>query len=133
MKLTHAQQYCSDTLTTAIEGGITYWAKGRKFVRVPEFDAENALNYLACELKPKTDEGPAFAEGDPRNSWKPVTLDTIETAVHLLMSDAGLRLCRKDIIADIRLNWADPEACRGDAETADVIIQVAMFGEVVFG
>jgi hypothetical protein len=133
MILTHAQQYCSDTLTTAIEGGINYWAKGRKFKRIHESDAENGLNYLACELKPHADEGQAFADGDPRNNWKPVNLDTIETAIHLLMSDAGLKLCRKDIVEDIRIDWADPDSCRSDAETADVIIQIALFGEIVFG
>ena len=42
-------------------------------------------------------------------------------------------LCGKHIRDDVVADLLDPDACRADAETADVIIQVALFGEVVFG
>ncbi len=131
-KLTPHQELCSDTLDNAIEGGINYWAVGRKFQRTPQ-DQERAGSYLACELKPNPDDGAAFSDDDPRNDWQVIDLAKIEAAMVLLMSPAGVKLCRKDIIEDIRADWSDPDACRSDAETADVIIQVALFGDVVFG
>lgn len=131
-KLTYHQELCSDTLDNAIEGGINYWAMGRKFQRAPQ-SHYRAGSYLACELKPNSDEGAAFPDDDHRNDWQAIDLAKIEAAMVLLMSPAGAKLCRKDIIEDIRTDWNDPDACRADAETADVIIQVALFGEVVFG
>ena len=42
-------------------------------------------------------------------------------------------LCAAYIREAILMDYVDPDSCRGDAETADVIVQVAMFGEIVFG
>ena len=127
------KRFCSDTLTTAIEGGINYWALGRKFLRVDEDAEEMALCYLGCEIKPDPAEGAAFDQGDKRNGWQAITLDSIAAAVALILSDAGKGLLRKDIREDILIDWNDADACRSDAETADVIVQIALFGEIVFG
>jgi hypothetical protein len=133
MTFTHHMNECANQLTNAIEGGITYWAIGRNFKRVPKGEEFEGF-YMSCDLNPgATGEGDPYPKGDARNGWQHITLGRIAEAIERILDPALPKLCRKDIIADIRLNWADPEACRGDAETADVIIQVAMFGEVVFG
>ena len=117
-------EWCSDILTTAIEGGINYWAKGRQFKQ-----AENGF-CTSCEIKPSGDEGEPFPEGDIRNGWQVLDSAAIEVAVLRIIAGD---LCRKDIKETVILDWQDPDAFRSDAETADVIVQVALFGEIVFG
>lgn len=135
MKPTHHQQYCADIFSSALEGGINYWAVGRKFKRVPQSDPDWAGSYLSGELRGNPDEGDAFPKGDPHNKWLPINLETIEAAiVKILAAQAsGKGLVRADIAHDILIDWNDPDACRFDAETADSIIQIALFGEIVFG
>lgn len=132
--LSPKEKFCAETLTNAIEGGITYWAQGRKFVRISDEDGDDmALCYLSCELRPDPSEGPAFTYGDKRNAWQAINLETLQTAVELILSAEGVGLCRKDIREDILIDWNDPDSCRSDADTADVIVQIALFGEIVFG
>lgn len=121
------ERYAMDMLTCAIEGGINYWAIGRKFVT-----GDNDF-YESCELKPDPAAGEAFPDGDHRNKWQSVNVETLLAACDLILSDAGAKLCRQDIRADILADISDHDLCRSDAETADVIVQIAMFGEIVFG
>jgi hypothetical protein len=131
-KLPHHDEMCSDYLSIAIEGGINYWAKGRKFVRATEGQLEGC--YLSCELHgDATGEGDAFPKGDPRNGWIPIDIAKIYATCARIIDPTLPKLCADHIIKDIRDNWFDAELCRGDAETADVVVQVALFGEVVYG
>jgi hypothetical protein len=118
-------QLMKDTLTTAIEGGINYWAKGRNFER------EEDLTYVSCELRPSYDEGKPFEDGDRRNDWQKIGPAQIEAAMLRIINEKGI--CAAYIREAILMDYIDPDSCRGDAETADVIIQVALFGEIVFG
>lgn len=115
-------QLMKDTLTTAIEGGINYWAMGQNAVR------EEDLTYISCELRPAEQ---AFEKGDKRNAWQKVGPAEIEAAMLRIINEQGL--CAAYIREAILMDYVDPDSCRGDAETADVIVQVAMFGEIVFG
>ena len=115
-------QLMKDTLTTAIEGGINYWAMGQNAVR------EEDLTYVSCELCPAEQ---AFEKGDKRNAWQKVGPAEIEAAMLRIINEQGL--CAAYIREAILMDYVDPDSCRGDAETADVIVQVAMFGEIVFG
>ena len=114
-----------DTLTTAIEGGINYWAEGRNFER--ELD----LTYVSCELRPSRDEGIPYEKGDPRNDWKRVGPEEIEAAMLHIINDKSL--CNREIRNAVLIDYMDPDACYSDAETADAVLQVALFGEIVFG
>lgn len=114
-----------DTLTTAIEGGINYWAKGRNF------DRQEDLTYVSCEIRPSYDEGKPFEDGDKRNEYQKIGPAEIEAAMLRIINEKGL--CADYIREAVMLDYLDPDSCRGDAETADVIVQVALFGEVVFG
>lgn len=124
-------EYCINTLTTAIEGGINYWAEGRKFKRQPEVEGVIGMGYLSCQLRPNAGEGTAFADGDARNDWQDINVEKLSAAVQKIITSKDL--CRKDIREDILVDWHDANACRSDAETADVIVQIALFGEIVFG
>lgn len=119
---------CMDTLTTAIEGGINYWAEGREFVR--QQGGEQDGYYISCELRPSDDEGEAFEEGDKRNGWQRVGPAEIEAAMFKI---AAGNLCGKHIRDDVVADLLDPGALPVVASTADVIIQIALFGEIVFG
>ena len=122
---TKQRQLMKDTLTTAIEGGINYWAMGRNFER------EEDSAYATCELRPHRDEGLPFEKGDPRNDWKRVGPEEIEAAMLRIINEPGL--CAAYIREAVLLDYIDPDSCRGDADTADVVIQIALFGEIVFG
>ena len=128
----HKAMYCSDLLSAAIEGGIGYWAKGRRF-QIGQKGTHLEGCYTQAELKPHNDEGPAFEDGDKRNDWQVIDLAKIEAAVELILAP-GAKLARQDIVDAIRADWADPAECyRFDAETGDVVVQIALFGEIVFG
>ncbi len=118
-------QLMKDTLTTAIEGGINYWAEGR------DFERQEDLDYVSCELRPSRGEGLAFEKGDKRNDWQKVGPAEIEAAMLRVINEKDL--CAVYIREAILFDYLDPDSCRGDAETADVVIQIALFGEIVFG
>ena len=130
--LPHRTEYCSDLLSAAIEGGISYWAKGRKF-EIGQAGTDGEPTYLSCEIRPHNDEGPAFENGDKRNNWQRLDLAKMAAAIELLLSDAGATLAGSHIIEDLRADWHDRDSLRFDAETADVVVQVALFGEIIFG
>jgi hypothetical protein len=117
-------QLMSDILCIAVEGGISYWAEGKDFVR----DAD--LNYVSCKLRPSRDEGLPYEKGDPRNDWKHVDAGVIEAAVLRVINE---NLCSSGIREWILSDYLDPNSSSIDAEAADVIVQIALFGEVVFG
>ena len=129
---THHQNACASQLTTAIEGGINYWAKGRNFKRIPK-DQEFAGFYLSCDIKADTGEGDAFPTGDKRNGWQHISQGRICEAIERILDPSLPKLMRSEIIDDIRADWNDPDECRSDAETADCVMQIACFGEIVFG
>ena len=114
-----------DTLTTAIEGGSSYWAEGRNFEREPD------LTYVSCELRPSRDEGLPYEKGDPRNDWKHIGPKELEAAMLRIINDKSL--CNRQIREAVLIDYMDPDSCWGDAETADAVVQVALFGEIVFG
>lgn len=124
--MNHREQYAMDTLTNAIECGISYWAVGRKFKTT-----KDGL-YTSCEIRPNPDEGLPFDKGDKRNGWQELNTEKILAACDLILSDAGAKLCAHRIRAEILGDISD-NGCRSDADTADVIVQVALFGELVFG
>ena len=85
-------QLMKDTLTTAIEGGINYWAMGRNAVR------EKGLTYVSCELCPAEQ---AFEKGDKRNAWQkvgPAEIEADRRPVHMAItwSQDGMVACFRD-------------------------------------
>jgi hypothetical protein len=119
-------QFCSDIMCTALEGGIGYWAQADKIVQSDEEDC--MLHYVSCKLAALNDDETDF-------DWSnPYTLDfnAIRRGVErVLHPDFSVR-------SDIR-GWILADLCdqeRGgmiDSEAADVIVQAALFGEIVYG
>lgn len=109
-------QFFMDILTTAVEGGINGWAVIRNLKR------DEDLNVLSFECRD--------AE-DPSEPWAEVNLDKIPPALNKIkLGDVKVA---KDYRHTIMLAYADLDASNIDAMMADIIVQVAAFGECIFG
>lgn len=117
------REFNADVLTTALEGGIGYWSQASEIQR----DAD--LRVLSVKLQPECDPD----DFEPRT----VTPADVDRGIGLIL--AGTVKVRGDILesvrADVRELIEGEEIPGGniDADGADVIVQAAMFGEIVFG
>lgn len=113
------QQLLKDTLTTAVEGGIGYWLAAGTVERDEEGNAIALRNCRDAE--------------DSSSLFDDITLDTVKRGIDELRMHAELAAARynKAVIEAL----ADPENSGVfiDADVADVIVQVGLFGEVVYG
>ncbi len=110
------QQFLADILTTALEGGIDYWAS----VKCIQRDMQgNPMGYQVRDCE------------DPSEPWCAVTRQSIVVAMQLV-TDSSVKV-REDIRTAVILADHNNDACDIDAEAADVLVQIAAFGEVVFG
>lgn len=119
-------EFLSDVLTTAVEGGINYWAQvsGYRWNCPPAERGVTVHDVVGDDIPP---------EG------RRVTLDDIARAVNAIakapLSDPepvalGLhRQYRRQVVEASREN----DAGDIDAGLADAIVQVAVFGEVIYG
>ena len=116
-ELTVTQEDIDDIMCTALEGGITYWCGKAKVV------GEHLGEYGSEQI----------ARGG-----KLILYDIVE--------DAKYELAREDILKGIKMaveqgyydnyEWCDGhnlDTCNVDANVADVIVQLALFEDVVYG
>ncbi|MFN8758834.1 MAG: hypothetical protein ACK5XA_08500 [Tagaea sp.] len=110
---TVSDQTIRDIKTTAAEGGIDYWSEIEKY----DFDAG--------VLKVITDD-PIEGDGDKVYD---VTDDVIKLGIERALAESKGR----DWESAIRRGVAADDAGEIDAEAADVIVQLGLFGEIVYG
>lgn len=109
-----SDEYCKDILVTCVEGGSNYWARFRNVVRDEE------LNVLECEVMD--------IEADPDNNgsqgeWKKITIEDIRRGVNIAMKpECTVHRTYKAMIANDD----------NDAISSDIVLQAAMFGEVIY-
>jgi hypothetical protein len=132
-----AQDY-SDILTTAVEGGIAYWANDRAddgSLQVERIDRDADLNVERIVFNVPAAEDVAGQDVRWRHGYETATVDTFMVEATIRRLATGEVKVRKDIRAiAARLLAGDRDAVGdADAEVADVIVQVALFGEVVYG
>lgn len=98
-------EFLDDIRITAFEGGINYWAKisGNR-VKDPD---------------------------DPNSQWVALTDSKIEAGI-ALVKHLTFQV-NNDILASILLGDRNNDAGEIDIECADVIVQAAVFGEIVYG
>lgn len=101
-----------DILTTAREGGCDYWAAMNKSVR------DDELNVLSFQARDHEDED---------SEWMTVDKDTVIKGITTLCADP--KWCKMRIVSEI-LKGDEGDL---DADDCDVIIQVGLFGELVYG
>jgi hypothetical protein len=118
---TNREEFLSDVLITAVEGGINYWASVSEYkpqnnpssVRVHEFD-EDTGEYIEPGVLITTKEIGAVVKRimDPDDDIKYVDNHTRSIVFQGAMED---------------------DAGEIDADIADAIMQIAVLGEIVYG
>lgn len=116
------EQFLKDVLITAVEGGINYWSA------VSDYDPD-AGTVKVHEYEP--DEGETDQWGYAEVGVT-VDLDSIAKGIGVLNGKG--EAWRTGYWAEFwRANRTNGEDGDYDAEIADVIVQTALFGEVVYG
>ena len=107
-------EFLRDVLTTAIEGGVTYWS------RVSEYQWDNPNPNQVYAVLVETE----VYDHEPEEHR--VTLDTVVTGIQRVLAKPQLRL---GLAAHIfALDAGDI-----DADDADVIVQMGLFDQVIYG
>jgi len=112
-------RFCHDVLTIAVETGIGYWAEAQN----PKRDPGHGGLYLSIEIKD---------EEDPEDPWHLIDETKITEAINKIITDDEFPINQR-LKADIAGAWATNDAGMIDCDRADVIIQTAAYGEIVFG
>jgi hypothetical protein len=113
--MTKREQFLSDILTTAVEGGINYWASIRDVKR------DNNYSILSFECRDSVSED---------DHWCKICVDLID--------DTILQIVNRKVETyisfynDIKLATSEEDASHIDAEDANDLVQIAAFGEIVF-
>jgi hypothetical protein len=118
VKLALSEQACYDIMTTAIEGGSAYWMNDGYFVHVARAPD---LSITEITIRGAKDEEPVKREI--------IGAREIADAITLMFT-AGL--VNEHISRDL-IQSTNDEGCGCDADTADTIVQIACFDEVVYG
>ena len=108
-----------EIIGTAFDGGITYWCDEAKV------DGEYLGEYASDQI---SRGGTLRLHDTELNGWHTLTKDKFLTGLTQYLQDARGGHAMADIITDGELDTAQV-----DAEVADVIIQYALFGEIVYG
>lgn len=100
-----------DLLVTAVEGGSNYWAAFRDVVR------DEQLNIISCKVREQEPSGDAA---------KLVTV-TPESLAHglVLLSQADFPNAKPALARVLGEDW--------DANDADLVLQLTVLGEVIYG
>lgn len=117
-------EYLSDIITMAVEGGINYWAD------VSDYHWE--LEVLGAERNHAEASIRDHNIIDRQDKWHPLTPTEVDFAVERIRKGpiAGLA---ESVRRHIVLANAVLDACALDGELADIIVQVYIYGEVVYG
>jgi hypothetical protein len=113
------RQFLLDVMCTAIEGGITGWARARDIERTA-----SEGDYLSFKVRDAEDST------DP---WHDITPEKIEEAIAKIGDPSCDVKAAADYRDQITAAYADLDAGNIDGELADIIVQVAAYGEVIFG
>ena len=115
-----SKEFLQDVMTTAVEGGIDYWAVIRNLKR------DGELNVLSFDVRDSEDR---------TANWEQVDADRVQAAIDHIVAGSVKNGVGDHIVDPIKGAIADPEnmGVYIDADVADCIVQVAAYGEIVFG
>jgi hypothetical protein len=111
------QQFLSDVIVTAVEGGINYWSE------IKSYKIRDGVAECQVRIDPRVDNSD--------NNWHILSPSGIKSGI-LKINRGNTELC-KDYRKQIAGAWATKDAGDIDAPLADVIVQVALYGEIIFG
>lgn len=108
-------------IVTAVEGGINYWSQvsGYRW-------SEGPVRVTVHEIEDER-------TGESKEEGVKITADSIDKAITAILEPGSTIRLRKDIVEAIATENREMDGSYIDAEIADCIVQVAMFGEVKYG
>lgn len=110
-------QFFYDILTTAAEGGIAYWA---------DYRVKRAEDLSVTEIYDLSD-----AESGEQFPDYVDVFDIFRAVQDVVARRAKVSSwVREAVLSDVETGES---GCRIDADVADVLVQLALFGEVVYG
>jgi coenzyme F420-reducing hydrogenase gamma subunit len=131
-RTTERAQFLADVLTCAVEGGINYWASVSDYRWYDPTFEDGGGTAEHVDGVPNAYATVHETESDGTVSGL-IGVDQVATAIRdILNGKEGIRINDADV-ALIREANRDNDAGEIDAGIADMIVQVAMFGEVVYG
>ena len=120
------REMLSNILCCAFEGGSNYWIGGAKYTQGKQSNEPLNEEFYApkgfvIELK-DAEDGKWFAKKAEEYNYRPLTEESLIQGITLYFSkDRG------------QYAWKWDDDCSMDADSADQVVQLAVFGEVVFG
>jgi hypothetical protein len=131
VKLIIPEQACMDILCTAAESGSNYWLGDypHEWRRI-QFEGKSYSDYAG--LKIGNARKGSEAEGtDPMR--KRINSEDIAKAITRMVELAGKPDgCHQRYVGDL-LASIDDDGCSADADTCDIVLQLAVFGKVIYG
>ena len=118
------KSFLSEIIVTAVEGGIDYWADLRRYQWSNGSDGH--LDHASVEVKP-VEVRPA----DKVPEWVVVDHALIENGLAALRT--GTIRINRDMLGDILASDVTNDSGEIDSDAADVIVQVSMFADIVYG
>ena len=117
LKISISEEDIDDIMTTALEGGITYWCRKAKVEGeyLGEYASEQIARGGVLKLYP-VDEDKTYT----------LTLEKLLKGIEQAMQEQYFPNYERWSVDGI-------DTCNVDADVADVIIQFALFGEIVYG
>lgn len=104
-----------DVFTTALEGGIGYWSQ--------------ALTYHWSDEKPSEFFADIVDVEDDDQEWH-IDISVIRRGLDLMLGDLPQSDYQRHAVLDLGYGFEDADY---DADTADAIVQMGLFGELVYG
>jgi hypothetical protein len=120
---------CEDILCTAIEGGINHWAEEIAPVRQTRADDSVGWVYVSARIGYENEDGDLIGRDIDREK----IAMSIATILQCGCDDKNLRKVNEKSYQYILEAVVTNDASMIDADIADIIVQVAIFGEYTYG
>jgi hypothetical protein len=124
------ERFLADVIVTAVEGGIGYWSQVSDYRWWSDLiGGHNATAVFETSVivYPLLDDESGYSV-----NGVPVGIDSIARAIERIKSDRSIRLSDA-YLARILIADRDNDAGNLDSDDADVIVQVAVLGDVIYG
>ena len=128
-KISERSAFLSDIIITAAEGGVNYWAAVTKYDH-----GYNKSDKLGdCGLEPERSRTASMCVQDAEDDSEPpmlVTVKTLRKAFALVMSSKDIAHVGGDWRKRMVAEYWGKDAGELDADDADSLVQIGLFGEV---
>lgn len=132
--MSETAKFLSDVLITAVEGGIGYWSvvgnyrTGIDWSKDTGEEREDTRRPASVEVYEMDEDA-----GGYKSTGVPVSNKEIAKAFKLIMGKDEIKYCDRNWRKRMAAAYWAKDACDLDAGDADAVVQIALFGEVVYG